>query len=193
MKIRTDYPIANCHLEHAFNEMGKRDHLIAYLIDIFGHLYTFNLSVYFEHHQKLPMPQPVRYTLLHQPTPYALINDQSKLHHEVPLLLTKLKHVLTSVNLGGSLKIYDLKKAKANDKSWLVNVMPVEPETHQFKHLCLAATTSAAKSTLGHVVVLVLNNRQPPYPFIDCTSASEYKLKTMLLENFYTEGEDETS
>ena len=179
--MKTDYPIANCHLEHNYHEMSRKDHLIAYLIDIFGHLYTFNLSSYFEYHQKLPMPQPVRYTLLHQPTPYALITDPSKLHHELPLLLSKSKHAITSVNLGGSLKIYDLNKAKANDKSWLVNAMPVEPDTHQFKHLCLAATTSTAKSTLGHVVIVVLNNRQPPYPFIDCTTAAEYRLKTMQL------------
>lgn len=125
MKIKTDYPIANCHLEHTYHELSSRDHLIAYLIDIFGHLYTFNLTTYFDYHRKISMPQPVKYTLLHQPTPYSLITDSSKLHHEVPLLLTKWKHIITSVNLGGSLKIYDINKAK--DKSWLGNVMPVKP------------------------------------------------------------------
>ena len=43
------------------------------------------------------------------------------------------------------------------------------------------------------MVILVLNNRQPPYPFVNCMSAAEYQLKTMQLESFYVDGEDETS
>lgn len=90
IKIKTDYPIADCHLEHVYSEMNRRDHLIAYLIDIFGHLYTFNLTHYFEFHKKVTMmQQPIRYTLLHQPTPHHLLNDCTTMHHELPLLLTK--------------------------------------------------------------------------------------------------------
>ena len=89
-------------------------------------------------------------------------------------MLTKDKHMLTSINLGGCLKIYDLIKAKANDKSWLVNSMPAEPDSYQFKNICLAATVPTGKSKIGHLVLLVINNRQPPYPFIDCVSVADY-------------------
>lgn len=81
MKIRTDHPIANCHLEHTYSEIHRKDQLIAYLIDIFGHLYTFNLTTYFEYNRRIPMPQPVRYNLLHQPTPFDLLTDARKIHH----------------------------------------------------------------------------------------------------------------
>ena len=52
--------------------------------------------------------------------------------------------------------------------------MPAEPDSYQFKNICLAATVPTGKSKIGHLVLLVINNRQPPYPFIDCVSVADY-------------------
>lgn len=75
---------------------------------------------------------------------------------------------------------------KFNDKSWLVNTMPIEPEVFEFSNHCLGAATSISRSSLGHVIILILKNNQPPYPFINCTSALEYQQKSKQINDFYT-------
>lgn len=81
--------------------------------------------------------------------------------YEQPLLLYKQKHLVTTINVGGTLRILDLNQ----DRTWR------EPKVHQFKDLCLSAASSQHKEhNQNDLVVIVLNNRQLPYPFLNCES-----------------------
>lgn len=88
------------------------------------------------------------------------------------MLLKKNNNLLTTVSLGGSLKIFDLTK----DRSWINSL--ILPQTHEFKITCIAAATNTGKVWLGNVVILVFNNKQFPYVYINCSSEKDYKQQT---------------
>ena len=161
-------PIANCWLEHNYNEVERKTCLIGYFVDIFSNIYTFNLTTYFEYRAKIPgRAQPIKYKVLHINSNYDLLNnDYHLIHMEYPMLLAKHEHIITTINLRGVLKIFDCKQNE--DKSWIHTLL--EPSKISFSLACLAATCNNSKSVLGNVIVLVFNNKLIPYVFVNCHS-----------------------
>jgi hypothetical protein len=59
--MKTDYPIANCWLEHQYHSTSNRDNVIGYLVDIFSNVYSVNFTATVEMNYKLGSLQPIRY------------------------------------------------------------------------------------------------------------------------------------
>jgi hypothetical protein len=191
LRISTHFPIAECWLERHWHDGERRDDIIGFFLDIFGNLYNFNLGLYFYYNQKMPFLQPVRYKVFHNSLNFQLLQEKHRVHLEHPLLLSKNGSFITTLNLGGSLKLFDLKDYE--DMSWIKTL--IEPQVLTFKSSCLAAAchTIRVDGALQHVIVAVLNNRQAPYVFVNPRTLKQFQDSTKQLEAFYQEGGDEAS
>jgi hypothetical protein len=107
--VNTDTPIGECYLTFKYNSVGKRDYLIAYLVDIYSHIFTVNLGINFEYHQKFRgMLQPVQYTPLYFNYNFNLIQDPGLVHREHPMLISNNQEYLYTITLGGTYRILNL-------------------------------------------------------------------------------------
>lgn len=146
------------------------DHLIAYFQDIFSSIYTVNLTIYFNYNKEIKgILQPVMVSTIHRNSNFQLIKQPEIAYLEYPMLLFKQKQMLWTVSLGGILQIFDLNK----DKFWLKNIVD-EPEVFDFRQVCLSASCNRIKSQLGQVFVMVFNNRQIPYVFVNCKTKQNF-------------------
>lgn len=152
-------PIVDSFLETQWDPINQKHYLIGYFIDIYSNIVSFNLSNYFQWNQNRSVPlQPIKYHPL-----FYNFTIKDPLYLQRPLLFTKHRDMLATINLAGTLRLFDI----TQEKSWL-NMM-MEAKTHQFGYKCLSATSSQHKQqTPDNLVVIVLDNKKVPYPFVNC-------------------------
>lgn len=78
---------------------------------------------------------------------------------------------MTTVNLAGTLRILDINQNK--EKSWISAL--IEPQTHTFKRMTLAAVSKTVKGEHGNMMIIAFNNKKVPYPFVNCVSEKDYR------------------
>lgn len=170
LRVRTDFPILHCQLEHHYDGVTARYVLVGYLIDIYATTYTLDLTRAIEYTQKYPNnPHPVQFTTLAHASKGAAMHE-NLLYLETPLLLKKTGNSIISVNLKGEVLLLDITQTK----SWIKS----DDFYYQREGLGQVALAAAHNRTpckkYESVVVVATHNGRTPYVFVNCTSTTDF-------------------
>lgn len=92
-----DYPILHSQIEFDFFEAKRKDHLIAYLIDIYSNIYVCDITSNKEGH----LMNPIKYTRLYLNRSERMVEDPQLCYLETPLFIRKTPNFITTINLAG--------------------------------------------------------------------------------------------
>ena len=179
VRVKTNFPIAKCHLEYRYKKGLHKDALIGYLIDIYSNIYTVNFSVYIEHIKTIGV-QPVKYIEIFNNTQNILKKyrknqktDLDNIDRETPLFVfkdnVKDHNALLTLNIDGEIKII-----KDNfEKSYVKATEEYDVDQFAFKESVLAATCNYWEE--GYLMAVAFNNGKTPYLFVNCENAADFR------------------